>query len=245
MQREQLDNHKYLCWLDQIRNLGRKSIFALLSAAADRTLFSEGLLLSGGSILSNGTDLSGRSILSKGTDLSGGPILSGESVFSEQNLSPDRESLPDKTYDSSCSSSSAETEAEDDPFRILTAGARTLYTAPESQLRYLCNEAFRTPARAEKAARLILKAREKEPDRCAEDLARAGITFCSFLEQGFPDRLRMIPDPPFAFTFWEMCPCLEKRPRSSGNPISMLSIHTMFKMHCALTCRSSPRRRIL
>ena len=187
MHREQLDNHKYLCWLDQIRYLGRKSIFALLSAAADRTLFSEGLLLSGGPILFNGTDLSRESILSKGTDLSGGPILSGESVFSEQNLSPDRESLPDKTYDSSCSSSSAETEAEDDPFRILTAGARTLYTAPESQLRYLCNEAFRTPARAEKAARLILKARKMEPERCEEDLASAGIFFCCFLVQGFPD----------------------------------------------------------
>lgn len=224
MHREQLDNHKYICWLDQIRYLGRKSIFALLSATADRTLFSEGLLLSGGSILSNGTDLSG------------GSILSGESVFSEQDLSPDSESLSDKTYDSSCLSSSAETEAEDDPFRILTAGARTLYTAPESQLRYLCNEAFRTPARAEKAARLILKAREKEPDRCVEDLARAGIIFCSFLEQGFPDRLRMIPDPPFGLYFLGNVPLFgekTKYPRKSAlNAHNVSNVHNVHNALC-------------
>ena len=226
MHREQLDNHKYLCWLDQIRYLGRKSIFALLSAAADRTLFSEGLLLSG-------TDLSRESILSKGTDLSGGPILSGESVFSEQNLSPDRESLPDKTYDSSCSSSSAETEAEDDPFRILTAGARTLYTAPESQLRYLCNEAFRTPARAEKAARLILKARKMEPERCEEDLARAGISFCCFLEQGFPDRLRMIPDPPFGLYFLGNVPLFgEKTNKQRKSDFNALNAHNVQNALC-------------
>ena len=221
MHREQLDDHKYLCWLDQIRYLGRKSIFALLSAAADRTLFSEGLLLSGGSILSNGTDLSGRS------------ILSGESVFSEQDLSPESESLSDKTYDSSCSSSSAETEAEDDPFRILTAGARTLYTAPESQLRYLCNEAFRTPARAEKAARLILKARKKEPDRCKEELARAGITFCSFLEQGFPDRLRMIPDPPFGLYFLGNVPLFgEKTKKQPKSALDALNAHNVQNALC-------------
>ena len=233
MHREQLDNHKYLCWLDQIRYLGRKSIFALLSAAADRTLFSEGLLLSGGPILFNGTDLSRESILSNGTDLSGGPILSGESVFSEQNLSPDRESLPDKTYDSSCSSSSAETEAEDDPFRILTAGARTLYTAPESQLRYLCNEAFRTPARAEKAARLILKARKMEPERCEEDLARAGISFCCFLEQGFPDRLRMIPDPPFGLYFLGNVPLFgEKTKKQRKSDFNALNAHNVQNALC-------------
>ena len=209
MHREQLDNHKYLCWLDQIRYLGRKSIFALLSAAADRTLFSEGLLLSGG------------------------PTLSGESVFSEQDLSPDSESLSDKAYDSSCLSSSAEKEAEDDPFRILTAGARTLYTAPESQLRYLCNEAFRTPARAEKAARLILKARKMEPDRCAEDLARAGITFCSFLEQGFPDRLRMIPDPPFGLYFLGNVPLFgEKTKKQRKSEFNVLNAHNVQKALC-------------
>ena len=223
MHREQLDNHKYLCWLDQIRNFGRKSIFALLSAAADRTLFSEGLLLSGGSILSNRTDLSGRS------------ILSGESVFSEHDLLSDSESSSDGiiSSDSIIPSSSAETEAEDDPFRIMKAGARTLYTAPESQLRYLCNEAFRTPARAEKAARLILKAREKEPDRCEEDLARAGITFCSFLEQGFPDRLRMIPDPPFGLYFLGNVPLFgEKTKKQPKSAFNVLNAHNVQNALC-------------
>lgn len=193
MHREQLDNHKYLCWLDQIRYLGRKSIFALLSAAADRTLFSEHDLLSDSESSSDG-------------------IISSDSIIQ---------------------SSSAETEAEDDPFRILTAGARTLYTAPESQLRYLCNEAFRTPARAEKAARLILKARKKEPDRCKEELARAGITFCSFLEQGFPDRLRMIPDPPFGLYFLGNVPLFgEKTKKQPKSAFNALNAHNVQNAQC-------------
>ena len=32
--------HKYLCWLDQIRGLGRKRIFPLLQSAGESSLFS-------------------------------------------------------------------------------------------------------------------------------------------------------------------------------------------------------------
>ena len=115
----------------------------------------------------------------------------------------------------------------------MTAGARTLYTAPESQLRYLCNEAFRTPARAEKAARLILKARKMEPERCEEDLARAGISFCCFLEQGFPDRLRMIPDPPFGLYFLGNVPLFgEKTNKQRKSDFNALNAHNVQNALC-------------
>lgn len=130
--------HSYLCWLDQIRGLGRKSLFALLHTAGERTLFSD------------------RDIEKSKTEGGAGEIA---------------------------------------------AGARTLYTAPETQIRFLCAEAFPSSARAQKAERLLMKARKVEAERIEENLMLAGITFCCILEEGFPERLRTVPDPPFGLYF--------------------------------------------
>lgn len=168
------DIYKYLCWLDQIRYLGRKSIFSLLSAAAERSLFFDEAMFT-------------------------------DAALSSETPQPGQPELPDESLSGAdpgnVGNSTVYSGEEDDPFKILAAGARVLYFAPETQLRYLCSEAFRTPARAEKTAGLILKARKTEPDRIEEKLALAGITFCCFLEEDFPEHLRTIPDPPFGLYF--------------------------------------------
>lgn len=128
------ENHKYLCWLNQVRGITRPMRFALLEAAAQRTLFD--------------------------TDAAGG----------------DRDTI---------------TVGGD-----RTSAARLLYTVPEEQLRLLCCDAFPAKGKGERAAELLLGARKREPDRVLEELQGAGITFISFLEEGFPMRLRKIPDPP-------------------------------------------------
>ena len=75
--------------------------------------------------------------------------------------------------------------------------ARLLYTAPESQLRFLCGEAFPSKKKSAQVLQLLLAARKQDPERIRENLDRAGIRFSCFPEAGFPARLRTIPDPPF------------------------------------------------
>lgn len=75
--------------------------------------------------------------------------------------------------------------------------ARLLYTAPETQLAFVCSEAIPSKKHAAQAAQLILCARKQDPARIEEKLARTGICFSCIIEESFPSRLRMIPDPPF------------------------------------------------
>ena len=79
--------------------------------------------------------------------------------------------------------------------------ARLLYTAPEKELRFLWGEAgAKTPGSREEW-QALLNARRQEPERIEEKLAQAGISFVSALEEGFPDKLREIPDPPFGIYY--------------------------------------------
>ena len=94
------------------------------------------------------------------------------------------------------------TEKETGSFSMEAAGdgqdpglaARLLYTAPEKELRFLWGEAgAKTPGSREEW-QALLNARRQEPERIEEELARAGIGFVSVLEEGFPEKLREIPD---------------------------------------------------
>ena len=143
-------NHKYLCWLAEIRGIGRKKKFSLMQAAGGASLFS---------------------------------MVAEDGIFS--------------------------TEKETGSFSLEAAGdeqdpglaARLLYTAPEKELRFLWGEAgAKTPGSREEW-QALLNARRQEPERIEEELARAGIGFVSVLEEGFPEKLREIPDPPFGIYY--------------------------------------------
>ena len=90
------------------------------------------------------------------------------------------------------------------------AAARMLYTAPEKELRFLWGEAGTKTYGSHKEWQALLNARRQEPDRVEEELARAGIGFVSALEEGFPEKLREIPDPPFGIYFKGSMPSEEE-----------------------------------
>lgn len=100
-------------------------------------------------------------------------------------------------------------EKEDSLFSMETAGsvqdpglaAKILYAAPEQELRFLWGEAGTKTAGDRAEWQALLKARRQEPDRVEEELARAGISFISALEEGFPYKLKEIPDPPFGIYY--------------------------------------------
>ena len=77
------------------------------------------------------------------------------------------------------------------------SGAERLYRADEAELRFLCGKACRDAAGTEKTVQILRSARKTEPERILEDLQNRGIHFTCLVEDGFPDRLRTIPDPPF------------------------------------------------
>ena len=79
--------------------------------------------------------------------------------------------------------------------------ARVLYTASEKELRFLWGEAGTKTAGGKEEWQALLNARRQEPERIEEELAQAGISFVSALEEGFPDKLREIPDPPFGIYY--------------------------------------------
>ena len=114
------------------------------------------------------------------------------------------------------------TEKETGSFSLEAAGdeqdpglaARLLYTAPEKELRFLWGEAgAKTPGSREEW-QALLNARRQEPERIEEELARAGIGFVSALEEGFPEKLREIPDPPFGIYYKGSMP-LENEPAAA------------------------------
>lgn len=130
-------NHKYLCWLDQVKGIGRQKCFMLLQAAAEKNL------------------------------------LSGVN----------------EGFDGA------------EPALDLTEAARILFTAPQSQLQFICAEAFPHGGRGSTTARQLMEARRREPDRIMEELCKNNISFSCILEKEFPERLRTIPDPPFGIYY--------------------------------------------
>ena len=79
--------------------------------------------------------------------------------------------------------------------------ASVLYTASEKELHFLWGEAGAKTAGDKEEWQALLNARRQEPERIEEELAQAGISFVSALEEGFPDKLREIPDPPFGIYY--------------------------------------------
>ena len=79
--------------------------------------------------------------------------------------------------------------------------ARIIYTSSEKELRFLWGEAAAKTGDARKEWQALLNARRQEPDRIEEDMERAGISFISALEKGFPGKLKEIPDPPFGIYY--------------------------------------------
>ena len=113
-------------------------------------------------------------------------------------------------------------EKENGSFSMEAAGdgqdpglaARLLYTASEKELHFLWGEAgAKTPGSREEW-QALLNARRQEPERIEEELARAGIGFISALEEGFPEKLREIPDPPFGIYYKGSMP-LENEPAAA------------------------------
>lgn len=88
--------------------------------------------------------------------------------------------------------------------------ARILYTAPEKELRFLWGEAWTKKADDRKEWQAFLNARRQEPERIEEELERAGIGFISAMEEGFPEKLRQIPDPPFGIYYKGSLPSEEE-----------------------------------
>ena len=85
-----------------------------------------------------------------------------------------------------------------------------MYTASEKELHFLWGEAgAKTPGSREEW-QALLNARRQEPERIEEELARAGIGFVSVLEEGFPEKLREIPDPPFGIYYKGSMPSEEQ-----------------------------------
>ena len=79
--------------------------------------------------------------------------------------------------------------------------ARLLYTAPEKELRFLWGEAGANAQGSREGWQALLQARRQDPDRVVEELAHAGISFIGAPEEGFPQKLKEIPDPPFGIYY--------------------------------------------
>ena len=92
--------------------------------------------------------------------------------------------------------------------------AMVLYTASEKELRFLWGEAGAKTAGGKEEWQALINARRQEPERIEEELAQAGISFVSALEEGFPDKLREIPDPPFGIYYKGKMPG-EKEPAAA------------------------------
>ena len=92
--------------------------------------------------------------------------------------------------------------------------ARVLYTASEKELHFLWGEAGAKIAGDKEEWQALLNARRQEPERIEEELAQAGISFVSALGEGFPDKLREIPDPPFGIYYKGKMPG-EKEPAAA------------------------------
>lgn len=92
--------------------------------------------------------------------------------------------------------------------------ARRLYTAPEKELHFLWGQAGPKKEGGLEGWRALLNSRKQEPEQIGEELARAGISFISALEQGFPEKLKEIPDPPFGIYFKGSMPS-EKEPAAA------------------------------
>ena len=180
------DSHKYLCWLDRVLKLGRKSRLALLQAAAEQNLFAgEECPKTGsrGNFEKSGDSGNGQSIRSAGVFSDADDYGNGDGQSSEGGLC--------------CGESSAPGSAS-----LLASAAKRLYTAPEKELRFLCAEVYPSGKKTEEAIRSLLKARKLEPARIEEELLRAEIGYTCILEEAYPSRLRTIPDAPFGI-YWK------------------------------------------
>lgn len=68
-------------------------------------------------------------------------------------------------------------------------GGREVYRAPENMLQYILES---------KKLGLFLEARKnRNPESAYEDLLKKEICFCSYFDEEFPEKLRVIPDIPF------------------------------------------------
>ena len=165
--------HKYVCWLDQVRGIGRKTKIRLAGVSMENSLL-PGLLAE---------------------------EKAGEAVGNGGGGLPDEISggLPDGMPGTA--EMSAGVSVEEWSPAGLAGGAKRLYEAAEAQLRFWCAEACPLGMNAEKTLQLLLRARKKDPSEIEENLFHAGIGFSCILEESFPDRLRTIPDPPFGL-YW-------------------------------------------
>ena len=207
--------HPYLCWLAQLEGIGRKGIFALLQAAGENSLLSPVCFEE---TIPDPSASVGVPVGAVGTDGSGVPA-------GPESENPESAGLRHSSLESAGPEPSIPESAGLRPFRPepansesaglrplnpasayaaeLMAAARTLYTASESQITFFCGEAFPNTGRSRQVKKLLLESRRKgrEPGRIAEELEKAGIRFSCILEQGFPEKLRQIPDPPFGIYY--------------------------------------------
>lgn len=89
------------------------------------------------------------------------------------------------------------------------ACAEEIYSMTEEELHACLECSLHRPSTADKAASLILKAHEKEPEEIAASLVHRGIHFVSMEEEDFPLRLRDIPDAPYALYYLGELPAEE------------------------------------
>ena len=80
--------------------------------------------------------------------------------------------------------------------------ADELQKAPPEKLEAWLEDVFPGKEAGRKAFRILERGRKNlSPERCRERLERSGISFVWTGEEGFPARLRNIPDPPFLLYF--------------------------------------------
>ena len=88
-------------------------------------------------------------------------------------------------------------------------GAEEVYEMPEGEIAEILGGTLKRKGLAGKIAAAIVSAQRRNPEECAAKLAEKGIRFTSLEDRDYPERLRGIPDPPYALYYYGNLPAEE------------------------------------
>ena len=83
-----------------------------------------------------------------------------------------------------------------------TNGAEEIFGMPEEEIAEILGSEMKKRQAAEKTAAKIAAAQKRDPAECAARIAEKGISFTSMEDEKYPERLRDIPDPPYALYYY-------------------------------------------
>ena len=81
-------------------------------------------------------------------------------------------------------------------------GAEEIFEMPKEEIAEILESEMKRKGAAERIAENIVSAQKRDPVECAAKLMEKGICFTSMEDEKYPERLRDIPDPPYALYYY-------------------------------------------